>query len=166
MRKNNWWNRIFHKVELRINQDDATLQTSLYARKDEVLKNLAQCTTLGEVLDFHKQIWKDGYRNRNIGPYSYGIFHTDNIENMKPKEVYLGGIWGLLTKPIPFWEEHKSDKYGANGYGIDPEKSLYEMILNQYKSHLRSNIIEITNNALNLINKFIEAGYECYYQRR
>ena len=165
MRKNNWWNRSFHKAEIANNQKDATLQTALYARKDEILRNLTQCITLGEVLEFHKQIWKDGYRNKNIGPCSCGAYRTNNIENMKPEEVYLGGIWGLFTKNIPFWEEHRNDKYGCNGFGIDEEQSLYEMILNQYKIHLRNNIIAIANDAHDLINEFTEAGYECYYQK-
>ena len=165
MRKNNWWNRIFHKVELRINQQDADLQTSLYARKDEVLQRLNQCETLMELFNLHICLWRDGYRNVNLGPDKYGMFRTENIENMTPEEVYLGGIWGLFTKNIPFWEEHRNDKYGCNGFGIDEEQSLYEMILNQYKRHLRSNIIEIANNALKLVNEFTEADYECVYPK-
>lgn len=163
MRKNNWWNRIFHKTEIANNQKDAILQTALYARKNEILKNLTQCKTLNEVLDFHKQIWKDGFRNENIGPCKYGYFRTDNIENMKPEEVHLGGIWGLKTDNIPFWEEHRDDKYGSNGFGINPETPLYDIILNQYKKHLSSNIKTITNKAYCKIVDYTNAEYNCEY---
>lgn len=159
MRKNNWLNRLFHKAEIANNQKDATLKSTLYARKDEVLRNLDQCETLGEVLAFHKQIWKDGYRNTNIGPCSYGYYRADSIESMTPEDVYLGGIWGLYTKNIPFWEEHRDDKYGYNGYGLDPEQSLYEMILNQYKRQLRSNIKEIAEQAYCKKQDYRNAGY-------
>lgn len=62
---------------------------------------------------------------------------------MKPEEIFLGGIWGLFTHAIPFWEERKSKPYGCNGFGIDPEISLYSIILDQYKNLLISNIDDI-----------------------
>ena len=78
---------------------------------------------------------------------------------MTPDEVYLGGIWGLLTKPIPFWEEHKDEPYGCNGFGIDENISLYAMIVNQYKSLLLSNIKVIYHNAQKEYNIFKQYGY-------
>lgn len=55
---------------------------------------------------------------------------------MTPCEVFLGGIYGLNTNPIPFWEARKNDKYGCNGFGVDENDSLYEIVLNQYKDLL------------------------------
>lgn len=163
MRKNNWFNRLFHKSEILANQADADLQTKIYANYTNVIKELNKCKTLNEVLNFHKKIWAMGFRNSNIGPCSYGYYRTENIETMTPEEVYLGGIWGLFTKNIPFWEEHRNDKYGYNGYGLDPDQSLYKMILNQYKRQLQSNIIEIYDKAYTEMDKYIGAGYDCIY---
>lgn len=163
MRKNNWFNRIFYKSEIILNQADAELQTSLYANKDRILKQLNECKTLNEVLEFHKKIWVIGYCNDNIGPCEFGMFRTKSIATMKPEEVYLGGIWGLFTNNIPFWEEHRNDKYGYNGYGLDPDQSLYKMILNQYKRQLQSNILEICDKVKETIGEYITAGYECSY---
>lgn len=164
MIKNNWINRIFRSKRVEECQKKATKATELYARRDELLKELKSITTLGELLDFHKKIWSIGYRNANIGPCSYGIFRTSSIEDMKPEEVFLGGIWGLYTKNIPFWELYKDEDYGPNGFGIEPETSLYAMIADQYRSHLRSNLRAIANAAKKEIDEYLELGYEIFYQ--
>lgn len=52
---------------------------------------------------------------------------------MVPGEVYLGNIFGLNTHAIPYWEEHKEEKY--NDF-----KTVYDIVLLQYKHLLRSNI--------------------------
>lgn len=52
---------------------------------------------------------------------------------MVPGEVYLGNISGLNTHAIPYWEEHKEEKY--NDF-----KTVYDIVLSQYKQLLRSNI--------------------------
>lgn len=164
MIKNNWINRTFRSKEVEECQKKATKATELYARRDELLKELKNITTLGGLLDFHKKIWSIGYRNAHIGPCSYGIFRTSNIEDMKPEEVFLGGLWGLHTKAIPYWEDHKHDSFGFNGFGIEPETSLYTIIVNQYRSHLRSNLRAISNVAKEEIDEYLELGYEIVYQ--
>lgn len=159
MRKNNLWNRIFHKKEIESTQVLALEKAKLVANKDEFINELNKCTTLIEVMNVHKGLWNFSFRNENIGPCSYGMFRTENISTMKPEEVYLGGVWGLSTKSIPFWEEHKDDKYGANGFGINPETSLYKIILNQYKSHLSRNIKYIIEEAKKEIANYNINGY-------
>ena len=164
MRKNNWFNRTFHSKEVEANQAEATKQTALYARREEILDWIRSATTLEQLLDLHKKVWKEGYQNANIGPCSYGIFRTENIETMKPEEVYPGGVWGLTTRNIPFWEARKEDKYGANGFGISPEVMLYDLIVKQYRNHLASNIRAIAMNAKQMIDEYCDLGYEIFYQ--
>lgn len=69
-------------------------------------------------MNIHKDAWGSGFQNENSGPYPYGVFRTSNIPEMTITEVYLGGIYGLNTNSISFWEEHKNDKYGCNGLGV------------------------------------------------
>lgn len=110
-------------------------------------------------MNIHKDAWKSGFQNENIGPCPYGMFRTSDIPTMTPNEVYLGGIWGLVTKPIPFWEEHKDESYGCNGFGLDENISLYTLIVNQYKNLLLSNIEVIYYNAQKEYNIFKQYGY-------
>jgi len=113
----------------------------LIAKCDEALNSLSKCKTLTNILEVHKKAWRDGVRHANIGPCSYGMYRTEDIGNMSPSEVYLGGIYGLSTKNISFWESQGYDEpYGANGFGIDPEiKLLPCIIVPQYKGQLESN---------------------------
>lgn len=159
MRKNNLWNRIFHKKEVESTQALALEKAKLVANKNKFINELNKCATLIEVMNVHKGLWNFGFRNENVGPCSYSMFRTENISTMKPEEVYLGGVWGLSTQNIPFWEEHKDDEYGANGFGINPDTSLYKIILNQYKSHLSSNIKSIVEEAKKEITNYNINGY-------
>lgn len=165
MRKNNWFNRTFHSKEVEANQAEATKQTALYARREEILDWIKSASTFEQLLDLHKKVWNEGYQNANIAPCSYGMFRTKDIDLMKPEEVYLGGVWGLTTRNIPFWEARKEDKYGANGFGISPEVTLYDLIVGQYRNHLLSNIRAIAMNAKQMIDEYCDSGYEIFYQR-
>lgn len=164
MIKDNWFNRIFHSKKVVANQTEATRLTALYARRNEILKEISHADTLEGLLRLHKKAWKQGYRNENIGPCSYGMFRTENIETMTPDEVYLGNVYGLFTKNISFWEDHKEDNYGSNGYGINPETKLYDIILRQYRLHLKHNINAIVMDAKEMIDEYCEKGYEIYFQ--
>lgn len=165
MRKNNWFNRTFHSKEVAASQAEATKQTALYARRYEVLEWINSATTLGQLLNIHRKVWNIGYQNENIGPCSYGIFRTENIDTMKLEDVYLGGIYGLFTNNIPFWEAHKEDEYGANGFGIAPETKLYDIIVKQYRCHLASNIRSIAVKAKHATDEYCDLGYEIFYQK-
>lgn len=68
------------------------------------------------------------------------MFRTKDIANMIAEEVFLGNIYGLWTFPIPEWEKRKEEKYGANGFGINPDIPLYNFPLNQYKQLLLQNL--------------------------
>ena len=100
--------------------------------KDCLLLSLEAADNLYELLELHKKAWELGYRNRNLAPDKFGMFRTKDIAEMHPNEVFLGGIYGLFTHPIPFWETNKND----DGTDIN----TYDIVLNQYKQLLISNI--------------------------
>ena len=159
MRKNNLLNRIFFKKEIRKNMEDAVLKHTLSKNGARIVNAINKCDSLEELLSIHKEAWIVGFQNENLGPDKYGMFRTKNIPTMQPSEVFLGGIWGLFTHAIPFWEERKSQPYGCNGFGINPEISLYSIILDQYKRLLISNIKDIWCEAERLLVVYKKAGY-------
>lgn len=159
MRKNNLWNRIFFKEEVRKNMKDAELQLTLSKNGARVINATEKCDSLKELLSIHKEAWIVGFQNGNLGPDKYGMFRTESIPTMKPEEVFLGGIWGLFTHAIPFWEERKSQPYGCNGFNMDPEISLYGIVLDQYKRLLISNIDNIWCEAEKALVVYKKAGY-------
>ena len=159
MRKNNLWNRIFFKKAIQKNIKDAELQLTLSKNGARIINKVKKCDSLYVLLNIHKEAWLLGFQNENLGPDRYGMFRTENIPTMKPEEIFLGGIWGLFTHAIPFWEERKSQPYGCNGFGIDPEISLYSIILDQYKNLLISNIDDIWCEAEKALVVYKKAGY-------
>lgn len=159
MRKNNLLNRTFFKEEIRKNMKDAELQLTLSKNGARIINTIEKCDSLEELLSIHKSAWTLGFQNKNLGPDKYGMFRTESIPTMKPEEVFLGGIWGLFTHSIPFWEERKSQPCGYNGFGINPEIHLYVIILDQYKRLLISNIEGIWNKAEQLLVVYKKAGY-------
>lgn len=159
MRKNNLLNRIFFKEEVRKNMKDAELQLTLSKNGARIINTIKKCDSLYELLSIHKEAWFIGFQNENLGPDRYGMFRTENIPTMKPSEVFLGGIWGLFTHAIPHWEKRKLQPYGCNGFGIDPEIRLYDIVLDQYGSLLISNIEYIWNKAERLLVVYKKAGY-------
>ena len=152
-------NRTFFKEEIRKNMKDAELQLTLSKNGARIINTIEKCDSLEELLSIHKEAWIVGFQNENLGPDKYGMFRTENIPTMQPSEVFLGGIWGLWTYAIPFWEERKSQPYGCNGFGMDPEISLYDIILDQYKRLLTSNIKDIWCEAERSLVVYKKAGY-------
>ena len=140
MRKNNIWNRLFHKAEVQENIKQMSIYTKQCLEGQKFLDKIGESNTLITLMNIHKDAWGTGFQNENIGPCPYGVFRTLDIPSMTPDQIYLGGIWGLVTKPIPFWEKRKEDKYGCNGFGIDADDSLYEIVLEQYRHLSLSNI--------------------------
>lgn len=96
-------------------------------------ETIRSCVSLPDVMKNHKAMMDypifDEVALENIGPDKYGMFRTDNIENMSMSEVYLGGEDGLNTYSAEWWEARKDE---------NPE--AYATVVNQYKSHLLSNI--------------------------
>ena len=100
-----------------------------------------------------------GFKNENTRPCKYGFFRTEDIETMRPDEVYLGDIYGLWTNNIPFWEEHRDETMAGNGFGIPGDTKCYDLILNQYRACLSSAVTYQKRKAENLVNKYLELGY-------
>lgn len=163
MRKNNLLNRIFFKEEIRKNMEDAVLKHTLSKNGARIINAINKCDSLEELLSIHKEAWIVGFQNENLGPDKYGMFRTENIPTMQPSEVFLGGIWGLFTHAIPFWEERKSQPYynidGRNNFNIVPKTRLYDIVLDQYKRLLISNFEDIWNKAEQLLVVYKKAGY-------
>ena len=159
MRRNNIWNRIFHNKEIKKNIAECNKFLTWNNQGQQFLDAIGKAISLYRVLDIHRDAWGTGFQNSNIGPCAYGMFRTKDISKMTAEEVYLGGIWGLCTYNLPFWEKHKDDKYGCNGFGIDENTSLYELILNQYKNILTSNIEAMMQQAKAELHLYAQAGY-------
>ena len=160
MRKNNIWNRLFHKAEVQENIKQMSIYTKQCLEGQRFLDKIEGSNTLITLMNIHKDAWEIGFQNENIGPCPYGVFRTLDIPSMTPDQIYLGGVWGLVTKPIPFWEKRKEDKYGCNGFGIDENLSLYKMIVDQYKKLLSSNIRAMFNKARNNYPYYKSLGYQ------
>lgn len=160
MKTNNIWNKIFHNSEIKQNQKQFNIYLKQCLEGQKFLDAINECKSLIALMGIHKDAWGTGFQNSNLAPCPYGYIRTTDILTMIPDQIYLGGVYGLTTHNIPFWEEHKGDKYGANGFGIDPEKDLYEMVLNQYKQLLASNIKAMFNKARIEYAKYERAGYK------
>lgn len=93
------------------------------------IEELEKAECLAEVYIVHLKMWGAGLRNGNVGPDMYGMFRCADIFCMKPQDIFLGGVYGLNTHPIPFWEE-----------AGEKDKAVYAQVLMQYKTHLISNL--------------------------
>lgn len=159
MRKNNVWNRLFHKAEVQKNIKQMSIYTKQCLEGQRFLDKIEGPNTLITLMNIHKDAWGTGFQNENIGPCSYGVFRTLDIPSITPDQIYLGGIWGLVTKPISFWEERNEDKYGCNGFGIDEDYRIYDIVLDQYRELLSSNIRAMFNKARNNYPYYKSLGY-------
>lgn len=89
---------------------------------------------LRNILELHRQMWKDGLHNPCFGPNKSGMFRTERIETMTEDEVYLGNVFGIWTNNIRFFEDI-GIKF-ENGELSD----TYLKICSQYRNHLLLNI--------------------------
>ena len=154
--KENLWNRIFRKKEILAQQEEKCRRQHLLDVADGLIHDVENGKTLTEMVTLHKRIWSEGFRNRNIGPDDCGMFRTKDIADMKPEEVFLGNIFGLWTFPIPKWEESRKSKetFGCNGFGIDPHLKVYDVIMEQYKGVLLSNVKCIKRTAQSYVSEY------------
>lgn len=143
--RDNWWNRVFHHKAL---EECKRLRRILSCYK-QLEKDLNEAKTLENLLAVHKHAWEIGYRNANIAPLEWGMFRTQDISQMQPSEVYLGGIYGLSTRNIPFWNDNRNETMAGNGFGIDDDKLIYDIIMQQYRKYLKSNFSAIYNEVTN-----------------
>ena len=156
MKENNFWNRLFHKKKIGANQKQYELYKKQFATAQQFITTIKAQKDLITLLNIHKDAYGSGF-TLNLGPGA--MFRCEEIVTMTPHQVYLGGIWGLNTYAIPYWEQYIDEPYGVNGFGIKADQSLYEMILNQYKNHLISNISAMYNKALREILEYELRGY-------
>lgn len=154
MRTNNLFNRIFHKKELAELKKQALIYKKQLEYGVQIIAAIHKCNSLIELVELHKLAWANEFKNENLAPQRYGIIRSNSIEELTPNQVFLGGIWGLNTYSIPFWEERKGHKYGCNGFGLDPNTDLYTLILNQYKSLIVSNVQALYAKAKNEYSKY------------
>ena len=147
--KQNLWNRIFHKKQLQQQRQEMERLKRVINTADDFLQQLNICTDLQVMVHLHKDLWGSGIRNKNIGPCEYGMFRTKDILTMKPEEVFLGDIFGLWTFSIPIWEQQKENKFGESAvqWGLSPDITLYEVVCNQYRNLLVSNVTAIRKEA-------------------
>lgn len=141
--KNNKWNRLFHKNTFVKQKELYNKYKKMINFYQELLDELKNSSSLYELLDIHKKAWEIGFRNKNLGPCDYGMFRTKDILHMDSSEVFLGGIFGLFTRSLYYWENHPLDCIGSNGFGLDEKITIYSLILAQYKNHLLSNFLDI-----------------------
>ena len=151
--KNNKWNRLFRKNIVKKCQMQANIYLSRCLEGKNFLEAIDKAESLGQLLNIHRDAWGSGFQCENLAPYPRGIFRTRSIENMVPGEVYLGNIYGLNTHTIPYWEEHKEEKY--NDF-----KTVYDIVLSQYKQLLRSNINYLFVVAKQELPVYKRLGYE------
>ena len=148
--RDNWWNRIFHKKALKEYKAYRKQCSRIIGWYPQLLQDLKEAKDLSTLLSIHKHAWEIGYQNKNLAPCEWGMFRTNDIPNMTPSEVYLGGMYtGLNTYNIPYWESHKTETWECNGYGHNSEDLLYDTIMKQYRDHLKSNFRAINDESAN-----------------
>ena len=143
--KNNLWNRIFHSKALKEYQEWKEIARSIIGWNKQLNEDLRRASSLQELINIHKHAWDIGYQNSNLSPCPWGMFRCELIPELTLDTLYLGDIWGLWTNTGQFWEDHKSETMSGNSFGIDPNKKIYDIIMQQYRQHLKSNINAIAD---------------------
>lgn len=133
-------NIIIHYIILtnKIKKQNKETQSNLYfenLKKKEyinvLINDLNKTKSLYELLHIHKLAWAIGFKNNNLSPNKYGMFRTNDILTMTAQDVYLGNIDGLWTRTLADWSNNSKEEY--------------QIVFNQYKTLLYSNLKEIQN---------------------
>lgn len=148
------WNIVFRIRQWKERLKEKRRLQHIVDMADDYIDALRDCGDLRKLLDIHKDIWGNGLQNDNIGPNPYGMFRTKDIKEMKAEEVFLGDIYGLWTFTIPEWEKERNQKFGSNGWMIDPNITMYELVAKQYRNHLLSNVKAIKKEAEASLKKY------------
>lgn len=159
MKRRNLWNWIFHAKELKKDYKEYLKCKNLILSFDDIIFSINLKKKLSQLITVHKKAWKLGFRNINLSPNKHGIFRTSSIPNMTTKEVFLGNIYGLNTHTIKYWEDHSEDLYGENSFGINPNTKVYDIVFEQYRRILRTNIQVIYNNAKSYVNEYEKINF-------
>ena len=172
--RNTWWNRLFHSKEIKANSEHKQKLKNITASAPSFIIRIGDVTykkgnrdsacitgvkSLTELLAIHKELWNTGFQNKNLRPNPYGMFRTESIPTMKAEEVFLGDIYGLWTKDIPFWEQHKDEGKSFGGWPIYEYLTVYQIVLEQYKRLLHSNVHTIAEDAENDLKELEKLGY-------
>lgn len=152
--RESFWNKITKSSAIVQQQQEFVHQDRLIKHSETFLKRLADCKSLLGLLDIHKELWMEGYRNKNLGPNEFGMFRTEYIPTMTSDEVFLGNVFGLFTFSISEWEKDHTTLFGSNNYGISSNDTNYEVVLRQYKNLLKSNIESIVKDASDYIYEY------------
>lgn len=118
--------RVIRKVKQKKIEKERQRKTKLLEKLDYFIHQVEIAKSLRDLYILHIKIWANGIRNENFGPDKYGMFRTDDILMMVPEEIYLGNIWGLWTKQLPFWET----------CSVNDQK----LVIEQYQNVLLSNM--------------------------
>jgi hypothetical protein len=156
MKKNNFWNRLFHKNEIIVNQKQYELYKKQLAIAQQFITAIKAQKDLTNLLNVHKDAYGSGF-TLNLGPGT--MFRCKEIATMTPHQVYLGGIYGLNTAAIAYWEMYRDEPFGSNGFGISEDANLYQIIVEQYKRHLYSNFKAIWDEAATNLTHYEVRGY-------
>lgn len=144
--RNNLWNRIFRSKALKEYKEWKKTAHAIIGWNRQLNEDLQRAKTLQDLINIHKHAWEIGYRSPNIAPCPWGMFRCNSIPELTLDTLYLGNIWGLWTNNGTFWENHKSETMAGNGFGIDDDKLVYDLIVRQYQQHLKSNLNAIVKN--------------------
>lgn len=153
------YNKIFHFRALDSQKQEYSRLCITISTFPTLEKSLSAATTLTELLCLHRQAWGFGYQNENLSPCSHGMFRTKSIPEMQPSEVFLGGIFGLVTQNISFWEDNRAVTMAGNGFGLDESMTCYFLVMEQYRRLLSSNIRSIFKEAADRKNEYETYGY-------
>lgn len=112
----------------------------------EFIDKISSLKTLDSVFNCHKELWEAGFRHRGFSPDKHGMFRCNDISTMSKDEVYLGGVYGIWSNTLRFFE----DEAKVNDIDLD----TYTKVLNQYKSQLVYNLKHIQS-------QFYNCGVNC-----
>ena len=101
-------------------------KSTILNKLDYFIHHVEIAESLTDLYILHIKMWANGIRHEHFGPDKYGMFRTDDILMMTPEEVYLGNIWGLFTKQLPYWETCPADEQ--------------RLVIKQYQNILISNM--------------------------
>ena len=100
MRKNNAWNRLFHKAEVQKNVKQMSIYTKQCLEGQRFLDKIEGPNTLITLMNIHKDAWGTGFQNENIGPCPYGVFRTLDIPSMTPDPIPATLAEAIRGEPI------------------------------------------------------------------
>lgn len=149
---NSFFNRLFKTKKINESIIDMAINQHIIDRTQYWMQQLDACQHLGELMRVHKKMWRDGFNHPNIGPDEYGMYRTKDINTMTIDDVYLGGVYGLNTNNITFWENRGDDPYNESA-------SCYDVVFNQYYNHLMKNVQYMFCLAEKNMTTYIGLGY-------